>query len=137
MRRQQPLRMRRLSADNCNPRLQERGGGQSRAFGPGSDRRPCILFWNVGGTFSFSRDLRLHGLGGFLQLGDQLFVLGGLLPLGVHHRSGARETNFSLESFCSTPRRPFWAFSISLRIRSSSAAMSTSSLRADKPWHCG
>ncbi|CAN3994570.1 Multidrug export protein mepA, partial [Dysosmobacter welbionis] len=30
--------------------------------------------------------LRLHGLGGFLQLGDQLFVLGGLLPLGVHHR---------------------------------------------------
>ena len=43
--------------------------------------------------------------------------------------SGARETNFSLESFCSTPRRPFWAFSISLRIRYSSAAMSTSSLR--------
>ena len=29
--------------------------------------------------------------------------------------SGARETNFSLESFCSTLRRPFWAFSISLR----------------------
>ena len=42
--------------------------------------------------------------------------------------SGALETNFSLESFCSTIRRPFSAFSFSLAMRSSSAWMSTSSL---------
>ena len=43
--------------------------------------------------------------------------------------SGALETNFSFFSFCSTIRRPFSAFSFSLAMRSSSAWMSTSSLR--------